>query len=237
MVVTGNRILDALDFLKERAKNLDAQFAASLFAFEDEDEKPDPRQIVAEFEAVQSRIARLEEVQAAYNLRVEVEVLGERITLQRVLHLVAADNRVKAFWAKAASPEEPQSYHFSAMRARQGQRVRAARRAAPGGAGPLGDGVAPGAGVQAGHSLRQRARGGDGRYRGAVRIAARLGRVAPSGARGREAEAAKGTPHSGVLPVCRPARRLPVLQRPHALIPRGPIVQRRPTRAASMTDW
>ena len=71
-----------------------------------------------EYQEIQSRIARLQEVQAAYNLRVEVEVLGERMTLQRVLHLVAAANRVKTLWAKAATPENENMYHYGALRAR-----------------------------------------------------------------------------------------------------------------------
>ena len=120
MMITGNRILDALDMLKERVKTLDAQFKPSLFRFEDEDEdeKRDPREIIGEYEALQERIARLQEVQAAYNLRVEVEVLGEQMTLQRVLHLIGSATRVKAHWLSAAAPEEQNIYHYNALRQR-----------------------------------------------------------------------------------------------------------------------
>lgn len=118
MIVTGNRILDVLDFLKERVKTLDAQFNAALYRFKDDEGKRDPRDILREYQEIQSRIARLQEVQAAYNLRVEVEVLGERMTLQRVLHLVAAANRVKTLWAKAATPDNANIYHYGALRAR-----------------------------------------------------------------------------------------------------------------------
>jgi hypothetical protein len=120
MMITGNRILDALDMLKERVKTLDAQFKPSLFRFEDEDEdeKRDPRDILREYEALQARIARLQEAQAAYNLRVEVDVLGERMTLQRVLHLIGSAARVKAHWQSAASPEEPSIYQFNPLRQR-----------------------------------------------------------------------------------------------------------------------
>ncbi len=112
MTVTGNRILDALDFLRERVKTLDAQIQASLFAFEGEPPPQDPRDLMTELDGVQGRIARLQEVQSAYNLRVEVEVQGERISLQRVLQLVAAANRAKALWAKAASPEPANPYAY-----------------------------------------------------------------------------------------------------------------------------
>ncbi len=120
MLITGNRILDALDMLKERVKSLDTQFKPSLFRFEDEseDENRDPREIIKEYEAIQERIARLQEAQAAYNLRVEVEVLDERMTLQRVLHLIGSASRVKAHWLSAASPEEQNIYAFNAQRQR-----------------------------------------------------------------------------------------------------------------------
>src|SRR2546430_17521437 len=83
MLITGNRILDALDILKERVKTLDTQFKASLFRFEDDEGKRDPRDFLGEFESAQEKIARLQEAQAAYNLRVEGDGLGGRMTLQR----------------------------------------------------------------------------------------------------------------------------------------------------------
>jgi hypothetical protein len=119
MIITGNKLLDALDFLKERVKTLDAQFKASLFRFEDDEAKPDPRELIREFQAAHDRIARLQEVQAAYNLRVEVEVLGERMSLQRVLHLIGAAGRVKAHWLSATSDEEQANFYaFNALRQR-----------------------------------------------------------------------------------------------------------------------
>ncbi len=111
MIVTGNMILDALDFLKERVKVLEGQFVPSLHRFQDDEEKRDPRELLHEVEQIQSRIARLMEVQAAYNLRVQVTVLGEEISLQRVLQLVAGANRVKNLWTQATE-QKPERYHF-----------------------------------------------------------------------------------------------------------------------------
>jgi hypothetical protein len=118
MLITGNRLLDALDFLKERVKTLDTQFNAALFRFEDDENKRDPREILAEYEAAQRKIARLMEVQAAYNLQVQVEVQGETMSLQRVLHLVGSAGRVKTLWATAAAPEGQNIYNFGMTRAR-----------------------------------------------------------------------------------------------------------------------
>jgi hypothetical protein len=58
------------------------------------------------------------EIQAAYNLEVQVEVQGETMTLQRVLHLIATANRVKNLWTTAAAPQEQNQYVFGNPRAR-----------------------------------------------------------------------------------------------------------------------
>jgi hypothetical protein len=119
MVVTGNKILDALDFLKERTKTLDSQFQASLYVFEGDPPKQDPRDLARELDEVNARIARLQEVQAAYNLRVQVEVQGESMSLQRVLQLNSGANRGKSLWAKAATPDTENPYAFQmGLRAR-----------------------------------------------------------------------------------------------------------------------
>ena len=115
MLVTGNMILDALDFLKERVKALETQFSQSLFRFADDEDKRDPREILQEFQTLHSRIAQLMEVQAAYNLRVRVRVLGEEMTLQRVIAMVSSANRVKSLWAQAADQKSANPYHFMSM--------------------------------------------------------------------------------------------------------------------------
>jgi hypothetical protein len=118
MIITGNKLLDALDFLKERVKLLESQFQASLFRFEDDELERDPREVMRQYEEAQAKIARLMEVQSAYNLQVQVEVLGERMSLQRVLHLISSASRVKSLWAKAAEPDQQNVYHFGSIRTR-----------------------------------------------------------------------------------------------------------------------
>ena len=112
MLITGNMILDALDFLKERVKALESQFTASLFRFEDEEDKRDPRAILQEFKELQARIAQLMEIQAAYNLQVRVSVLGEEMSLQRVLQVVSSANRVKSLWTQAAEQKSINPFNY-----------------------------------------------------------------------------------------------------------------------------
>ena len=119
MKVTGNKILDSLDILRERVKTLDAQFSASLYAFEGDEPARDPRELMRELQQCHDRIARLQEIQAAYNLAVTVEVQGETMTLQRVLQLIAGANRAKTLWAKAATPDSENPYAMYGHGARQ----------------------------------------------------------------------------------------------------------------------
>ena len=111
MRVTGYEMMDRLEELKELAKTLDAQFTSSQFRFEDEEgEKPDPRRLLREYEAVEDRITRIQEAQAAYNLQVQVEVLGERMTLHRALRLGSVAGRVKNHWKTAAGDSKMNPY-------------------------------------------------------------------------------------------------------------------------------
>lgn len=131
MIVTGNKILDALDVLREQVKTLEAQFQPALYVFEGDPPKRNPRDLVRDLDAANVRIARLQELQAAYNLRVEVNVEGETMTLQRVLQLVAAANKVKGLWAKAAAPEPEVNFGFGASPRSRGKDNEYARPVVP----------------------------------------------------------------------------------------------------------
>ena len=111
MIVTGHKILDALDYLKERAKTVEGQFTASLHRFEGDESKRDPREIVDEYDKIQRHVARLMEVQANYNVLVEIQVQGESMSLQRVLQLISSANRIKNLWS-SVSVSQPTMYHY-----------------------------------------------------------------------------------------------------------------------------
>ncbi len=104
MQITGYKIMDALEALKEKAQQLDAGFLGSIFVFADES-KPDPVESMAGYEQVESRIARLQELQSNYNLRVALDFEGERITLERAIKLQGVMGRLKNQWQAAAKLE------------------------------------------------------------------------------------------------------------------------------------
>jgi hypothetical protein len=56
--------MDRLEELKETAKTVDAQFKGSLFRFEADTNKPDPRALMRSYEAFESKITLIQGAQA-----------------------------------------------------------------------------------------------------------------------------------------------------------------------------
>ncbi len=101
MLITGYQLMDRLEELKEQAKTVDSQFKGSLFRFENED-KPDPRDLMDSYERLERKITAIQEAQADYNLRVTVTVLGSSMTLHRAVRMGSMAGRLKNQWKTAA---------------------------------------------------------------------------------------------------------------------------------------
>ena len=85
MRLTGYQLMDRLEELKGQAKTLDGQFGGALYRFESEEEKGDPRQIMAAYAECERKITLIQEAQARYNLAVAVTVDGDEMTLHRAV--------------------------------------------------------------------------------------------------------------------------------------------------------
>lgn len=107
MIVTGYRLMDRLEELKEMAKIVDGRFKGSLFRFEADTNKPDPRALMSTYEAYEQKITLIQEAQAAYNLQVLVTVLGETMTLHRAVRQGSVVGRLKNQWRTAAAEGAP----------------------------------------------------------------------------------------------------------------------------------
>ncbi len=112
MQITGYQLMDRLEELKEQAKTLDGQFKGSLFRFEGE-EKADPRQLMDAYARCERKMAAIQEAQAQYNLRVQVTVEGEAMTLHRAVRLGSVAGRLKNQWKTAAG--EGQNVYFPGL--------------------------------------------------------------------------------------------------------------------------
>lgn len=104
MKISGFRLQQAIKVQVDRRKLAEARFDGSLKKFPDE-KKPDPRDLMKEFEDAERQIALLQTAQARFNLTVEVEVQGKRMTLQEAVKLLGGASRVERNWTKAAAEE------------------------------------------------------------------------------------------------------------------------------------
>ena len=105
MKVTGFQIMDRIVALREQSQTLNSQFTTSLYHFEKEvAEKPDPRVLMTTYLDNERKVALLQEAQAAYNLKVIVEVLDEKMSLQNAVKLIGSVTRVKNNWLAASKP-------------------------------------------------------------------------------------------------------------------------------------
>ena len=59
MKITGYQLMDRLEELKEQAKTYDGQFKGSLFRFEADEKKADPRDLMASYESCESKITQI----------------------------------------------------------------------------------------------------------------------------------------------------------------------------------
>jgi hypothetical protein len=111
MRITGYKLMDRLEELKEQAKTVDSQFKGALFQFRDErGEKLDPRVLMQTYESCEASIAALQEAQAAYNLKVQVTVQDETMSLHLAVKRIGGVNHVKNQWKSAAQDSEINPY-------------------------------------------------------------------------------------------------------------------------------
>lgn len=86
-------------------------FDNSLTKFPDE-KKQTPQEVVGRYRKADLALAQLQVVQARYNLAVEVEVLGEKITLCEAIKRVGGAGRVEKMWRSCAGVKRDRySYH------------------------------------------------------------------------------------------------------------------------------
>ena len=104
MFITGYKLQQRLRELHHTRDIAAAQFDKGRFKFEDED-KPTATAAFECFREAEAAIAQLQVAQAEYNLSVEVEVLGEPMTLCEAVKRVGGAGRMEKMWRSVASPK------------------------------------------------------------------------------------------------------------------------------------
>jgi hypothetical protein len=116
MKITGYQLIDRIEVLREKAQAINSQFTGSLYRFAaPTEEKPDPRALMQDYFDCERKVALLQSTQAAYNVRVTVEVLGEKLQLQQAVKLIGSATRIKNNWMSATTGGQdgrhPSHYH------------------------------------------------------------------------------------------------------------------------------
>ena len=101
MKITGYKLREAIKMHELRRNTWAGQFDDSLRKFKDE-EKTHPNTIVKNFLRQEEIVAKLQSVQARYNLTIVVEVLGEKMTLCEAVKRVGGAGRAEGLWRSAA---------------------------------------------------------------------------------------------------------------------------------------
>lgn len=126
MTITGYRLMDRLEELKERTGALDAAFGSAMFKFADE-QKADPHEIARDYERIETVIGQIQEAQARYNLLVLVPYGETTITLEYAIKLQGVMGRLKNQWKNAAQ-KKPNRYGLVDDFTRDANAVVAARQ-------------------------------------------------------------------------------------------------------------
>lgn len=104
MKVTGYKLQQAIKEQVSRRELAESRFEGSLKKFPDET-KPDPIKLMADYQDAEKRIASLQTAQADYNLKVQVEVEGEKMSLLEAVKQIGGLQRVEKKWRTAATEE------------------------------------------------------------------------------------------------------------------------------------
>jgi hypothetical protein len=82
-----------------------AQFESTLYAFDGE-KKAAPMDVYTAFSVAERAIAKLQYAQTMVNVKVMVDVLGERLSLCEAIKRVGGASRAEKMWRKAAGEKD-----------------------------------------------------------------------------------------------------------------------------------
>lgn len=99
--ISGYVLREAIRRWQLRSDTASGQFSDSLRKFRDE-VKPPPGDIANAFTIAEGAVAALQAVQARYNLAVQIEVAGTRITLLQAIKQLGGAGRIAKMWRTAA---------------------------------------------------------------------------------------------------------------------------------------
>ena len=104
MIVTGYKLQNAIRDWETQRKIASGLFDNSLHVFEDEEETASsPHELMDQYKQAEDAIAKIQMAQLRYNLHVEVNVQGTKMTLAEAVKRVGGAGRMEAMWRAAAT--------------------------------------------------------------------------------------------------------------------------------------
>jgi hypothetical protein len=102
--VNGYQLREALKRWKVRKDVADKQFKDCLYGFKDDEAgKPTPQAVAENYQKADFAIAKIQELQQAFNAQTQIEVGGKRMTLSLAIKLVGGAGRLENMWRSAAT--------------------------------------------------------------------------------------------------------------------------------------
>ena len=118
MKITGFQLTYRLRELQDTREIAQTQFNEGLFQYPTEvGQKPTPIELDRVLSECERKIAILQVAQARYNLAVQVEVLGQKMTLHEAVKLVGGAGRLAKMWKEAAKKTDSNSYGYMVQQA------------------------------------------------------------------------------------------------------------------------
>lgn len=113
MKINGYKIQHRLKELRDRRDIAASQFSNGLWQFEaEQDSKIHPNEAMATFADCEYKIARLQVLQARYNLVVEVTAGDQTMTLHEAVKRIGGAGRMEKMWRTAAASTGTDKYGY-----------------------------------------------------------------------------------------------------------------------------
>jgi len=106
MLVNGYKLQHSLRELEQTREVLAQQFSDNVMQFESQEEKLELREVFARFTSLEKKVAQVQVAQARYNLAVQVNVLGETMSLHEAVKLVGGAGRAEKMWREVVKGQK-----------------------------------------------------------------------------------------------------------------------------------
>jgi hypothetical protein len=112
MKINGYVLQHAIRELESAREVAAQQFASNILQFESQEDKLELPEVFARFTTLESKIAQVQCAQARYNLAVQVEVLGQAMSLHQAVKLVGGAGRAEKMWKTVVKGGEQTNHRY-----------------------------------------------------------------------------------------------------------------------------